>query len=83
MMTDRENGTGELLAQLEKYNAHATFFMQGKNIPGKEDFVKKMKETGCELGNHSYDHPQLTKLSADKIANQIGLALRRRRGRWP
>lgn len=64
--------TGELLAQLEKYNAHATFFMQGKNIPGKEDFVKKMKETGCELGNHSYDHPQLTKLSADKIANQIG-----------
>ena len=39
---------------------------------GKEDFVKKMKETGCELGNHSYDHPQLTKLSADKIANQIG-----------
>ena len=64
--------TGELLAQLEKYNAHATFFMQGKNILGKEDFVKKMKETGCELGNHSYDHPQLTKLSADKIANQIG-----------
>ena len=64
--------TGELLAQLEKYNAHATFFMQGKNIPGKEDFVKKMKEIGCELGNHSYDHPQLTKLSADKIANQIG-----------
>ena len=64
--------TGELLDQLEKYNAHATFFMQGKNIPGKEDFVKKMKETGCELGNHSYDHPQLTKLSADKIANQIG-----------
>lgn len=64
--------TGELLAQLEKYNAHATFFMQGKNIPGKEDFVKKMKEIGCELGNHSYDHPQFTKLSADKIANQIG-----------
>lgn len=64
--------TGELLAQLEKYNAHATFFMQGKNIAGKEDFVKKMKEIGCELGNHSYDHPQLTKLSADKIANQIG-----------
>ena len=63
--------TGELLAQLEKYNAHATFFMQGKNIPGKEDFVKKMKEIGCELGNHSYDHPQLTKLSADKIENQI------------
>lgn len=64
--------TGELLNQLEKYNAHATFFMQGKNISGKEDFVKKMKEIGCELGNHSYDHPQLTKLSADKIANQIG-----------
>ena len=64
--------TGELLAQLEKYNAHATFFDAGKEYSRKRRFVKKMKETGCELGNHSYDHPQLTKLSADKIANQIG-----------
>lgn len=33
--------TGELLAQLEKYNAHATFFMLGQNVSRYPDVVKK------------------------------------------
>lgn len=64
--------TMELLEVLERYDAHATFFMQGKNVPNYGDAVKKMLEIGCELGNHSYDHPQLTKLDADGIRQQIG-----------
>lgn len=63
--------TGELLDALSRYGAHATFFLQGVNIPGKEDTVKKILETGCEIGNHSYNHPQLTKLSDAQIAEQI------------
>ena len=31
-----------------------------------------MKEIGCELGNHSYDHPNLANLSADGVKKQIG-----------
>ena len=31
-----------------------------------------MKEIGCELGNHSYDHPYLANLSADGVKKQIG-----------
>lgn len=64
--------TGELLDQLDKYEAHATFFMVGQNISSYKDEVKKMKEIGCELGNHSYDHTNLTKLSADGVKNQMG-----------
>ena len=64
--------TGELLDVLEKYNAHATFFMQGVNIPGYEAEVARMLQIGCELGNHSYDHPQLSTLDAAGIQKQIG-----------
>lgn len=63
--------TAELVAALKKYNAHATFFMQGKNIPGHEDVVAQMLEAGCELGNHSYNHPQLPKLSDADMRAQI------------
>lgn len=64
--------TQELLGVLERYNAHATFFMQGMNVPKYPDAIKKMLETGCELGNHSYNHPDLTKLKPEKIKKQIG-----------
>ena len=61
-----------MIAALEKYNAHATFFMQGINIPGHEDVISKMVEAGCELGNHSYNHPELPKLSDADMRAQIG-----------
>lgn len=64
--------TPELLDMLEKYDAHATFFMQGVNIPGREDTIKQMLEADCELGNHTYDHPELTKISESEIRSQVG-----------
>jgi len=63
--------TQELLDVLERYNAHATFFMQGMNVPKYPDAVKKMLETGCELGNHTYNHPDLTKQKPEKLKKQI------------
>lgn len=64
--------TGELLEQLEKYNAHATFFMLGQRISSNPDALKKMKEIGCELGNHSYSHKDLSKQSAEVVKAEIG-----------
>ena len=64
--------TGELLDQLEKYDAKATFFMLGQKVSSYSDEIKKMKEIGCELGNHSYDHPNLANLGADGVKKQIG-----------
>ena len=62
--------THELLDMLEKYDAHATFFMQGIHVSEYADDVERMKEIGCEIGNHSYDHPQLTG-EADGGASQV------------
>lgn len=64
--------TEELLDKLDEYGSRATFFMQGMNAQRYKDTVKKMAEIGCELGNHSYNHPYLTKLDAKGIQEQIG-----------
>lgn len=63
--------TGELLEALATNHAHATFFMQGKNVPKYPNEVKRMKEIGCELGSHSFDHPDLSKMDAAGIRDQI------------
>ena len=64
--------TMELLAALEEHGARATFFMQGVNVERYGDAVRKMTEIGCELGNHSYNHPNLAKMDAAEISKQIG-----------
>lgn len=63
--------TGEVLDALVEYHSHATFFMLGSKVPANADVVKRMKESGCELGNHSYDHPDLSKKNEDGVKNQI------------
>lgn len=63
--------TNEVLDVLERYDAHATFFMLGQNVSRYKDEVKRMKEIGCELGNHSYDHTSLASLDASGVKKQI------------
>lgn len=63
--------TEELLDVLNKYNAHATFFMLGEKIEGQEDIIEKMVQIGCELGNHSYNHPALSGLDASGVQKQM------------
>nr|WP_306693952.1 polysaccharide deacetylase family protein [Streptococcus didelphis] len=63
--------TPQVLSLLEKYHAKATFFMMGSKIPGNESLVKKVADAGHEIANHSYDHPDLTKLNDQQIKYQI------------
>ena len=63
--------TSRLLSILEKYQAKATFFMLGNRAEKNYSCVKQMYELGMEIGNHSYDHAQLTKLSADAVKDEI------------
>ncbi|SDH33231.1 polysaccharide deacetylase family protein [Nonomuraea jiangxiensis] len=52
---------GTLLDTLKKYNAKATFFLEGQYVKSRPAFVKRMVAEGHELGNHSYTHPDFTK----------------------
>ena len=66
------NGTSDLLDVLEQYDSRATFFCVGNNINDKSGpLLKRMVELGCEVGNHSYDHAQLTKLDAKGVHDEI------------
>ncbi len=56
--------TPQILAALKENGCHATFFMVGYQLKltGSEEILKTMIANGCELANHTMDHPELTKL---------------------
>lgn len=49
----------------------ATFFYQGYRISGHEDKIKRAYDMGCEIGNHTWNHPVLTKQTPEQVAAQI------------
>lgn len=56
---------------LEKNGSVATFFYLGSRVKTNPDVIKRAIEIGCEPANHSWSHPQLTKLTDKKIKEQI------------
>ncbi|MBF8188367.1 polysaccharide deacetylase family protein [Nonomuraea sp. K274] len=62
---------GTLLDTLKKYDAKATFFLEGQYAKSRPTYVKRMVTEGHELGNHSYSHPDFTKSDAGKIKSEI------------
>ena len=63
--------TTQALDTLSKYGIKATFFVLGKNVSGNEEILKRMKSDGHVIGNHSWSHPVLSKLSLDEAKKQI------------
>ena len=65
-----ENGnTALILDALEKHNAPATFFVVGTFVKENPDLVRRMNEEGHIVGNHTYSHPDMSKI-ADKESFQ-------------
>lgn len=62
---------GTLLDTLKKYDAKATFFLEGQYAKSRPQYVKRMVAEGHELGNHSYRHPDFTKSSEATIKAEI------------
>ena len=64
-------GTPALLDTLKKYDAHATFFVVGNRCEIDADILKREIDEGHEIGNHSWNHPQLGKLSMSEVNKQL------------
>lgn len=62
--------TPKILSLLKKYNAHATFFVVGNRVASGADLLKKELEIGCEIGNHSWNHANLSKMKNIKQINK-------------
>ena len=63
--------TIEILNTLDKYNVKATFFMTGGWVDSYPDMVKEICSRGHDLGNHSHNHKQMSKLSASEQKDEI------------
>lgn len=65
-----ENGnTAPILDALKKHNVKATFFVVGHYLESAPDMTKRMVEEGHTVGNHTYHHPDMSKIS-DQAAFQ-------------
>lgn len=61
-----ENGnTEKILDALKKHNVQATFFLVGNYFETQPDLVRRMVQEGHTIGNHTYSHPDMSKI-ADK-----------------
>lgn len=63
--------TPEILDILDKYDAKATFFVIGQNAEQYPDIVLDAYSRGHEIGNHTYSHPDLKKISVEKLMEEI------------
>lgn len=60
-----ENGNTEpILDALKKHNAPATFFVVGTYLKGNPDLIKRMVEEGHTVGNHTYNHKDMSQISS-------------------
>ena len=56
----------QVLDILKAWNVKATFFLIGQSITGNEALVARQVAEGHRIGNHTWDHPHMTQLSAEK-----------------
>ena len=59
-----ENGnTSPILDALKKHQVPAAFFVVGNFLSSSPDLVKRMVEEGHIVANHTYSHPDMSKIS--------------------
>lgn len=68
----KDNPTMTIIKALNKYEGAGTFFVNGTRINSNGfDLLKIAIHHGFELGNHTYSHPYLSKLSKDEVREEI------------
>ena len=63
--------TSAILDILEQNHSVATFFVLGQRVAGHASIIKRAYQMGCEIGNHTYSHQILTRVSAPVIRSQV------------
>jgi len=66
--------TEEVLNILKKNNIKATFFVIGGNVKNHPELLKKTFADGNLIGNHSYTHPNLSKIDSKLITKELNRA---------
>ena len=64
--------TPEILKILDRYHVQATFFMVGVNVQNYPDAARAVIAAGHEVGNHTFTHGQIGRLSAGEVSREVG-----------
>ncbi len=63
--------TSDMLATLRAHDVRITIFITGQFAERHPELVLEMIGDGHEIGNHSYAHPEFTKLNDDSIRAEL------------
>ncbi|NWQ44199.1 polysaccharide deacetylase family protein [Bacillus sp. EB106-08-02-XG196] len=61
----------EMLASLKKHQVKASFFLEGRWVKNNPELAKMIVSAGHEVGNHSYTHPDMKRISAAQTREQL------------
>ncbi|AEB29783.1 putative polysaccharide deacetylase [Carnobacterium sp. 17-4] len=64
----------KILQILTTNKIKATFFITGKAAENHPQLIKTIVSQGHEIGNHSYSHPDFTKMTATQIKTELDKA---------
>ena len=65
--------TNKILDILEKNNSVATFFVVSRRIEKDIETLKRMDSLGNQIGNHTANHKDLTKISKEQIKSEVDI----------
>lgn len=65
------NNTNNILNALKQSGLRATMFNIGQNSQNNQALVRAQVSAGMWIGNHSYTHPDMTKLNSSQMASEI------------
>ncbi|HEY7488806.1 MAG TPA: polysaccharide deacetylase family protein [Streptosporangiaceae bacterium] len=68
--------TARLLDMLKQRRARATFFVIGRNGAARPWLLRREVAEHYEIGNHTYDHPYLTRLPSRRSGGRSGVRKR-------
>ena len=60
-----------ILDVLATYGGRATFFIVGSRVNDYKDTLKRIHDSGSEIGNHTYNHKNLENLAPEEVISQI------------
>ena len=74
--------TPSIVSTLKRYDARSTFYMCGYAIKAYRDEGKLVALGGHEIGNHTWSHPVLTRLSSASVKSQLSSTQRNIQSRY-